>query len=91
MEAFATEWLQAGPPEITNRSPSPFGLPLEYLDDWELEEELQTREIKVPLGDTPGMVDGKTQLVDELNNYIPWQKRNEVKAAESRMSSCFIF
>jgi len=91
MEAFATEWLQAGPPEITNRSPSPFGLPLEYLDDWELEEELQTREIKVPLGDTPGMVDGKTQLVVELNNYIPWQKRNEVKAAESRMSSCFIF
>jgi hypothetical protein len=92
MEAFATEWLQTGPPEITNRSPSPFGLPLEYLDDWELEEELQTREIKVPLGSTPGiLVDGKTRLVVELNNYIPWQKRNEVKAAESRMFSSFLF
>jgi hypothetical protein len=88
MEAFATEWLQTGSPEITNRSPSPSELPPKRLDNWELEEEFLERELDVPWGNAPGIVvDRKTPLVVKLNDYIPWQRKNELeKSVESRMS-----
>jgi hypothetical protein len=81
IEAFVTERLRAGSSEAFNRSASPFGLPPEDLDNWDLEEEIQERELKLP----SGMLEGGTPLVVELNNFIPWHKRKDYeKAADSR-------
>ena len=86
IEAFKTDRLHAGTSEALIRSASPFGAPPEELDTWELEEEIEEREVEAP----PGMLEGGTPLVVELKNFIPWQKRNELEKGASRMFSSFL-
>lgn len=70
IEAFTTEW------------PASETFDLSSLDEWDLEE---IQEFEVPWGNAEGLLDGKSPIIIELDNFIPWQKRDEpAKVCESQ-------
>lgn len=79
LEAFAIEWPHVEPSDILSHSLSPFGLPPTNLEDWELGEEIQEEELKLPPGYAPDILRQGKPLVVELGNFVSWQEKGGIK------------